>query len=123
MTFYSCPLWHTVDESWYSLCSISATHSALWTERSAAQVRALLAEQACGDTIAHLCRFAKVFATTRRLNVTHKGGLSSFSWVLLTLRFSATAEVCGRAVAEGWLRGVSSFLGSARDREESLSVC
>ena len=65
----------------------------------------------------------EVFATTRRLNVTHKGGLSSFSWVLLTLRFSATAEVCGRAVAEGWLRGVSSFLGSARDREESLRVC
>lgn len=54
------------------------------------QVRAVCSKS--GDTVAGLCRFAKVFATTRRLHNAHKGGLSSFSWVLLALLFARTKE-------------------------------
>ena len=55
-------------------------------------MRAILDRAPHREALESLCFFAKVFASTQKLNVTLKGGLSSFSWVLLALLFAKSRE-------------------------------
>lgn len=84
------------------------------------KVRAILGTE--GPALANLCRFAKVFATTRKLSITHKGGLSNFSWVLLALIFASTRD--GKvALARGKQRALwLALLRFVRGLEDHASL-